>query len=145
MLRHERLSDTAGFCYFLAVMAFDWFQFTIIATTPTPRISPWSMANSWATFLITLCGLAYLYFKNGGAAGKHFTQRYFPLSVTVGLKFIVVMHVMLILLPIALDGVSREVLGWMATISISILNIIMFWRIGCHLEALRHAKQEAQP
>jgi hypothetical protein len=32
-LRHEHFSEAATFRYFMAVMAFDWLQFTLIATT----------------------------------------------------------------------------------------------------------------
>ncbi len=144
LLRQERLSEAASFCYFLAIMAFDWLQFTVIATTPTPRISSWSVANSWTTFLITICGLVYLYIKNGGSSGHQFLRRYFPLSVTVGLKFVVLMYLVLMLLPMALTGSSREVLGWSTTIALAIINIIMFWRIGAHLNELRHETNERQ-
>ena len=144
LLRQGHLSEAASFYYFLAIMAFDWLQFTIIATTPSPRISSWSLANSWVTFLITVCGLIYLHIKNGGPSGQQFLQRYFPISVTVGLKFTVVMYLTLKLLPMALAGSSREVLGWSTTLAIATINIIMFWRIGTHLNALRHATSEKQ-
>ena len=144
LLRQGHLSEAASFYYFLAIMTFDWLQFTMIATTPSPHISSWSLANSWVTFLITVCGLIYLHIKNGGSSSQQFLQRYFPLSVTVGLKFAVAMYGLLMLLPMALAGSSREVLGWSTTIAMAIINIIMFWRIGAHLNELRHATSERQ-
>lgn len=138
-LRQKDLSEPATFGYFLTIMAFDWLQFTLIATTPTPSISPWSTANSWTTFAITVLGLIYLYIKNGGSAGRNFLQRYFPLSVTVGCKFVVAMFLVSWLMPTILAGQSREVLGWSTMAALAAVNMLMFWRIGVHLESLRNA------
>ncbi len=135
-LRTDRLSEAASFSYFLAIMTFDWLQFTVIATTPTPSISPWSSAGSWTTFAVTVLGLLYLYLKNGGGAGQHFLRRYFPLSVTVGWKFVGAMFVTVWLMPVALGGQSEETLGWSSTVAFAAVNIVMFWRIGVHLGAL---------
>lgn len=136
LLRTDRLPEAASFSYFLAIMTFDWLQFTVIATTPTPSISLWSTAGSWATFAVTVLGLLYLYLKNGGGAGKQFLRRYFPLSVTVGWKFVGAMLVTLWLIPVALAGQSNHTLGWSATVALAVINIVMFWRIGFHLGSL---------
>ncbi len=139
-LHTGRLSDAASFGYFLAFMTFDWLQFTFIATTPTPSISPWSSASSWATFAVTVLGLPYLYFKNGGGAGQHFLLRYFPLSVTVGWKFVGAMFGTLWLIPVALGSQSQESVGWSSTVAIAGVNVVMIWRIGFHLGSLDHEK-----
>lgn len=136
LLRNEYLSKANTFCYFLAIMAFDWLQFTLIATTPKTSISLWSTVGSWSTFAVTVLGLIYLYRMNGGSTGRRFLQRYFPLSVTVGWKFVVAMFVALWLIPIILAGQSHETLGWSATVSLKVINILMFWRIGAHLRSL---------
>lgn len=135
-LRTGRLSEAASFGYFFVIMAFDWLQFTFIVTTPRPSISPWSLADSWATFAVTVLGLLYLYLKNGGGAGQHFLRRYFPLSVTVGWKFVGAMFGTLWLIPIALGGQSQETLGWSSIVAIAAVNVVMFWRIGFHLGTL---------
>jgi hypothetical protein len=137
-LRTDRLSEAASFGYFLVIMAFDWLQFTFIATTPRPSISLWTLANSWTTFAVTVGGLLYLYIKNGGGAGQHFLRRYFPLSVTVGWKFVGAMFGTLWLIPVVLGGQSQEALGWSSTVAIAAVNVIMFWRIGFHLGSLAH-------
>jgi hypothetical protein len=138
LLREERLSEATTFRYFLAIMAFDWLQFTLIATTPTPSISLWSTVGSWATFAVTVLGLLYLYHRNGGRAGRQFLQRYFPLSITVGWKFVAAMIVSLWLIPVVLVGESNETMGWSATVLLAAINILMFWRIGSHLKSLSH-------
>ena len=117
-------------------MAFDWMQFTLIATTPTPSLSLWAKANSWATFAITVFGLLFLYCKNGGGTGRLFLRRYFPLSLTVGWKFLVAMLVIMWLIPIAMAGHSEDRVGWSTTVALAVINILMFWRIGFHLELL---------
>lgn len=136
LLRDQRLSEAAAFRYFLAIMAFDWLQFTLIATTPTSRINSWTTVEAWATFAVTMLGLLYVYRQNGGSTGTQFLQRYFPLSITVGWKFVVAMFVALWLIPIILAGHSNETLGWSTTVALTVINILMFWRIGSHLKSI---------
>lgn len=138
-LREARLTEAASFRYFLAVMAFDWLQFTLIATTQTPSVSPWSAASAWASLAITLLGLPYLYRRNGGGTGQYFFRRYFPLSIVVGWKFVVAMVVALWFVPVVLAGQSDEMLGWSAAVMLALINITMFWRIGFHLASLADA------
>jgi hypothetical protein len=138
-LRKHELSQNAVFGYFLAITSFDWLQFTLIATTPTPQLSPWSVVGSWATFAITVLGLVYLYRQNGGAGGTQFFQRYFPLSVTVGWKFVLAMFAALWLVPVVLAGCSDAQQGWTSTAVLACINGLMFWRIGAHLRALAQA------
>jgi hypothetical protein len=130
------MSEAASFSYFLAIMTFDWLQFTVIATTPTPSISPWSSAGSWTTFAVTVVGLLYLYLKNSGGAGEQFLRRYFPLSVTVGWKFVLVMLIAYWVVPFALSSRGEVFTGWAGTVVFGVINLAMFWRIGYHLRLL---------
>lgn len=130
------LSEGELFGYFLAIMAFDWLQFTFIATTPTAAISDWSRASSWASFAITVIGLPYLFARNGGSGGCQFLQRYFPLSVTVGWKFVVASFGATWLVDLALQGQSNAVRGWASTAVLAAINGAMVQRIGQHLHAL---------
>ncbi|MFO0699985.1 MAG: hypothetical protein U0236_12210 [Nitrospira sp.] len=135
-LRNGGLSEAATFRYFLAIMVFDWLQFTVIATAPTPSISRSSFVNSWLTFGITVAGLIYLYIRNGRGRGRQFLQRYFALSVTVGWKFVVAMVVVTSFLEAALGDSSPEFRGWSSTGALAALNLAMFWRIGDHVASL---------
>lgn len=130
------ISERATFAYFLAIMAFDWIQFTQIATTPTPNISAWSLFNSWATFAITVLGLVYLFHKNGGSHGHNFLLRYFPLSITVGWKFFVFSYAAMWLTQITFAQYGRAALGWSSSATLAAINCLMFWRIGFHLQAI---------
>lgn len=134
----NRLSDGAIFGYFLTIMTFDWLQFTLIATTPSAHISQWSYVSSWTTFAITVLGLVYLFYKNHGSHGKEFLSRYFPLSVTVGWKFVVAMFIAMHVLSTGFAWRNDEAMGWSSTAIFATLNITMFWRIGHHLGALAH-------
>lgn len=140
-LRARRLSEAASFGYFWALMGFDWLQFTVIATTPTPHISAWSSAGAWATLAVTVVGLFYLFLQNGGAKGVHFLPRYAALSITVGWKFVALLIVTLWLLPLAGATQSASTLGWAATLMQALINIAMFGRMGVHLSRLRRASQ----
>ncbi len=135
-LRVGGITEAALFRYFFVIMAFDWLQFTSMATTPAANVSTWSLAGSWSTFFITIAGLVYLYVKNGGAQGRQLLRRYFPLSVTVGWKFVVAAFVSMWLVAWALAGASAEVRGWTSTVVLAALNIAMFWSIGAHLASL---------
>ena len=135
-LRAGGLSEASAFRYFLAIMVFDWLQLTAIATTPTPDLSPWSITGSWITLAITVAGLLYLYVRHDGRTGKQFLHRYFPLSVTVGWKFVAAMLAVTSFLEAGLGGSSPEFLGWSSTVALAALNLAMFWRIGEHLASL---------
>jgi len=135
-LRANALSEAVTFSYFLAITAFDWLQFTLIATVPNADISIWSVVSMWATFVLTVAGVIYLYVRNGGSAGKQFLYRYFPLSVTVGWKFVMATVVVTWLVDFVLSGTSAEVRGWTSTLALIALNVGMFWRIGAHLASL---------
>ena len=137
-LRVGGISEATLFRYFLAIMAFDWLQFTSIATTPAASITAWSLVSSWSTLLITIAGLVYLYLRNGGAQGRQFLYRYFPLSVTVGWKFVVAGFVSMWFVAWVLAGASAEARGWTSTIVLAAINLVMLWRIGAHLASLAH-------
>lgn len=135
-LRAQGLSERASFAYFGVIMGFDWLQFTLGTTTPTPQLSPWSVASAWAAFAITVLGLPYLYLQNGGAQGQHFLYRYFPLSVTVGWKFVLLMWVAQAVLPLALPNASPSALGWCSVAAQALINLALVGRIGLHLRRL---------
>lgn len=135
-LRVGSLSEGRSFVYFWAIMVFDWLQFTLIATTPTGGITAWSAVSAWATFAITAIGLVYLYHMNGGQNGRQFLHRYFPLSVTVGWKFVLVMLIAAWVVPLALSSHGEVFTGWAATLTFGVIDSAMFWRNGCHLRSL---------
>lgn len=136
-LRRDELSEAAVFRYFLAVMAFDWLQFTLIAVTPAAEVSAARTANAWLTFGITLLGLAGLHACNGGARGRDFLRRYFPLSVTVGWKFAAALFAFNAALGAVPAGLAVPgTLAWTSVAAAALLNVAMFGCIGKTLKKL---------
>jgi len=138
-LRANALSEAATFAYFLTITAFDWLQFTLITTTPHTDVGLRTTVNAWATFVMTIAGVIYLYVRNGGPTGRQFLYRYFPLSVTVGWKFVIAIFIVMWLIDLVLSGIGEEIRGWISTLALIALNVGMFGRIGAHLASLaRH-------
>lgn len=131
------MSEGKTFLYFLAIMTFDWLQFTAFrlsrSSEPTPA---WNYFDAWFAFAITLAALVYLFLCNGGTRGAHFLYRYFPLSVVVGWKFVAVSPVALLAVKVLLSEASPNVSGWSLSAALVALNLIMFYRIGHHLKEL---------
>ena len=125
------------FLYFLAITTFDWLQFTILRIMPAREpLSPPSQFEAWFGFGITVVGIVFLFVCNGGARGKDFLYRYFPLSVVVGWKFVVVIVVATWAASVLLEGQTESVTRWSAVAIVCTLNVLMFLRIGHHLKAL---------
>lgn len=136
LIEHS-LSERAIFVYFLAITTFDWLQFSLIAATPSPKVEPWTLVNAWVTFGVTIAGVVYLFGRNRG--GTPFMSRYFPLSVTVGWKFVVFLFALNWRIDACFADYGQTLVGWLSTACGGVVNIFMFWRIGYHLGAVARA------
>ncbi|MBK8814808.1 MAG: hypothetical protein IPN42_04530 [Methylococcaceae bacterium] len=89
-LTARAVSEGKSFFYFIAIIGFDCLQFTLVrlSTAPVP-LSDWEHVDSLSTFVLTVLGLIFLFWCNGGIRGKDFVYRYFPLAFVVGWKFMV--------------------------------------------------------
>jgi hypothetical protein len=134
------LSEAVVFRYFLAVMAFDWLQFTLIAVTPSSAVTTAASVHAWSTFAVTVLGLVYLYACNGGAAGRDFLRRYFPLSVTVGWKFVAAMLLVSMLLERVMAGAAPGLRQWAWVGLMASLNVALFGRLGQVLRRVARTK-----
>ena len=125
------------FLYFLAITTFDWLQLTAFRLRPNPEpLSPAAQFDAWFGLGITVVGVVFLFHCNGGGRGKDFLYRYFPLSVVVGWKFVLVMVVASWALSRALAEQPENVTRW-SLVALGVLgNALMFLRIGQHLKAL---------
>src|SRR5918999_1584279 len=127
------MSEAKTFLYFLAIMAFDWLQFTAFRLSRSSEpIAAWNYFNAWFSLAITLATLVYLFMCNGGTRGRHFLHRYFPLSVVVGWKFVAAGLIALPVVRMLLSGASQSVIGWSLSGALAGLNVLMFLRIGHH-------------
>jgi len=125
------------FLYFLAITTFDWLQLTAFRIRPNPGpLSAPSQFDAWFGFGITVVGVVFLFLCNGGGLGKDFLYRYFPLSAVVGWKFVAAMVIASWALSLLLAGQPENVTRWSVVALGWLLNVLMFLRIGQHLQGL---------
>jgi len=129
------------FLYFLAITTFDRFQFTSFRLTPMPDPIPTHIQfEAWASLIITVIGIVYLFFCNGGIQGVNFLNRYFPLSVVVGLKFVSASFALFWLHGRIVEGIESEFQVWSSIALLIIINVVMFIRIGFHFKGIARAE-----
>lgn len=137
-LLDNSLPEWKLFAYFLAITTFDWLQFSAFRLDPV-AVTPGLRFEIWSAFAITICGVIYLFFCNGGPRGVDFLRRYFPLSVVVGIKFVIASYLLYwlhdhVLVPNLILFNEHTLLILFITI-----NLAMFLRIGFHLRQLSKA------
>lgn len=130
-LVRRAVSEGKAFFYFIAIMAFDWMQFTLIRLAPGTALHAWDYADALFTLALTIGGLVFLFQRNGGRHGRDFIYRYFPLSLVVGWKFLAAAIVALWLIDIT--GDDAAVTGWASVATLAAINVTMFARIGQHM------------
>ena len=142
-LAAHTISEGKAFAYFFAIMGFDWLQFTAIRLSPVSgALLNWEYVDVLLTFFLTLLGMPFLFWCNGGVRGKDFLYRYFPLSFVVGWKFMVFSYAALSLLYFVMQGASPSLTGWASTIVLAAINVAMALRIGFHMRALSFSSAE---
>jgi hypothetical protein len=136
LLANRSLTEEKSFAYFFAIMGFDWLQFTTIQLMRASNITDWERTGIVLTFLLTILGILFLFWCNGGIKGKDFLYRYFPLSFIVGWKFLICASTALWILGFLLHDTSKSFVGWASTIVMTVINLAMFLRIGVHMKEL---------
>jgi hypothetical protein len=125
--------------YFLAITTFDWLQFTSFRIVPVQQpLSLPSQFEAWFGLAITVAGIVFLFACNGGARGKDFLYRYFPLAFVVGWKVVIAVGVASWAARHVLDGQPESVTRWCVVAIACVCNVLMFLRIGYHLKGLGH-------
>lgn len=133
----NELPEWQAFVYFLLVIVYDHVAFTFsYLSLDGQSLSYNGKVNIVSALVMTVFGLLYVYFKNGGVKGEQFFQRYFSLSVVVGIKFAILIVVIPQIVDSVSDGKVYEVLPWFGSAVFISLNIMMFWFIGSHVKSL---------
>lgn len=136
-LAAHAISEGKTFAYFFAIICFDWLQFTSFRLTVSASpIQSWEHFDALLTLVLTILGLLFLYWCNGGSRGKGFLYRYFPLSFVVGWKVMVLASATIWFLPFVLQNSTVSVIGWASAATLAGFNVAMLLRIGFHLRRL---------
>lgn len=89
-LQKKRLPEPEVFSYFLAVLMLEaviWELGTLLAEGA--ESDGWDYVGVFGNLALTLAGTVLAYRANGGAAGRQFIERYFPVFWVLTIRFLV--------------------------------------------------------
>ena len=106
-LRTQTLTEGQTFAYFLAVLTLETLLFQIALLLPgTESTDLWDYVEYAVAVIFTVGGTLVVYRANGGAAGRQFLTRYFPLMWVLTVRFLVFMVPILIVAGLLMFGFS---------------------------------------
>ena len=136
-LESQSLPEWHAFIYFFITVLYDHFAFTAsYLSLDGKSLSQYGKVNVVSAFAITFLGVLYVYFQNGGAKGEQFFQRYFSLSVVIGVKFAILILAIPEIIDVISDGQAFAMCPWLGSVLYISLNITMFLFIGYHVKSL---------
>lgn len=105
------LTEAQVFAYFFAVLTLDTlvYQLSAIFSGPEPA-EIWDYVEYAVTVIFTVGGTLVVYVANGGASGRQFLPRYFPLMWVLTIRFLVWMIPILIGVGILMFGIAKVLL-----------------------------------
>ena len=106
-LAKQGLTEAQTFSYFLAVLTLETFVFQLAALFPeTDPTDVWDYVEYVGALIFTVGGTLLAYKANGGASGRQFLTRYFPLMWVLTIRFLVFMIPILIVAGLLMFGFS---------------------------------------
>jgi len=136
-LESRELPEWQVFVYFFITVVYDHTAFTVAYLgLDGQQLSFYGTINIGSALVITFIGVLYVFFQNGGKAGEQFFQRYFSLSVVVGIKFAILILVIPEIINIISNGIAYNMFPWFNSALFITLNIMMFLIIGHHVNLL---------
>jgi len=143
-LKHElhtgRLTEADAFRYFLLYVIVDALMIASWGMVPGEGdVGVADFIDAAGYFLIVVVGTIALYRHNGGAAGKQFFVRYFPLLWVVGIRFFVVavavsVPLLATYLYATLSDEDETANGsWYLTTAYLVLAALYYWRLYVHI------------
>ena len=139
-LMNKSLTEGHAFAYFFAILIYDYIGFTfgyMGLNGQEPNV--WIKTNIYAALALTFFGVLYVFWCNGATKGEQFFNRYFSLSVVVGIKFAILMLGLPILVDLATSGEAYNMFPWLGSAMFICLNILMFVFIGKHIKSVAYA------
>lgn len=130
------------FVYFFAVLVVDSLMIATWGLFPAADGGTgWDYLYAGGYVLIVLAGTLVLYRRNGGAQGRLFLERYFPLLWVLGVRFLV--FTVPLMLPWMIwnwDLEAEAVVdsGPETAVSLAVF-VLYYWRLAVHLGQVRDA------
>ena len=106
-----------------------------VSSFPTDDFNLWDGVGEVSSVVLTFFGSIFIYFSNGGAAGRHFLQRYFAVGWVVAFRFIPVAILAACVMYYVIDefGMWVEETTWHDVMLMSAVQSLMYWRTGYHI------------
>jgi hypothetical protein len=114
---------------------------------PATTTNVWDGLGAVWSVSLAIVGTIYIYRQNGGAAGRHFLQRYFAIGWVVLIRWlpmVVLMSVAFFALKTLL-GEDVEETTWDEFLFIAVVEAVIYLRIGHHVRDLAKRTKEVVP
>jgi len=138
-LIEQKLSEHQTFPYFLVILIFDGIL--INHSFAFPSSDTFSDMMSYlqvaVPVIILTVSTLLLYKVNGGATGKYFYIRYFPLAWVVGVRFT---PLAIAVFSVWLYYVAKDenyLFGWREILLWNSLYALYYWRVWVHMRDVR--------
>ena len=148
----QSLTEAQVFAYFLAVLTLDTLMYQLSTLFPgTEPTDVWDYVEYVVTVIFTVGGTLVVYRANGGASGRQFLLRYFPLMWVLTIRFLVFMIPILIVAGAVMFGFSESLFDPEAeeAESMSITRallvaswvwfLVFYYRLAVHMRAIAKA------
>lgn len=105
---------------------------------PPTSTNVWDGLGAVWSVALAIVGTIYIYRQNGGAAGRHFLQRYFAIGWVVFLRWLPLVVLMSVaFFPLkALLSEDVEETTWDEFLFIAVVEAVIYLRIGHHVRDL---------
>lgn len=111
-LSAQAQTEAQTFWYFFAVLTLETLFFHMASLFPGDEpIELWDYVEYVGAVIFTIGGTYVVYRANGGASGRHFLQRYFPLMWVLTIRFLVFMIPILIVAGFVMFSFSDALFG----------------------------------
>ena len=111
-LSTQALTETQTFWYFFAVLTLETLFYNMTSLFPGDEpLEVWDYVEYLGAVILTIGGTYVVYRANGGASGRHFLSRYFPLMWVLTIRFLAWMIPILIGVGLLMFGIAVILLG----------------------------------
>lgn len=110
-LSTQALTEAQTFWYFFAVLTLEALFYNMISLVPREEpLDVWDYVDYLGTVIFTIGGTYVAYRANGGASGRQFLSRYFPLMWVLTIRFLAWMIPILIGVGLLMFGIAMILL-----------------------------------